>query len=89
VPLAKPVTKGPFSGAGVRLDGKAAKPRTMSTSSMNGLAETPTTGRPSCVEELPPVVPDESYRPGSLDFIRYNYKCRTVLEQELKEVKAN
>jgi len=79
MPFVPPVVKGPFSGAGVRLDGKAGKPRTTSTSSLGAMAESTSTARPTTVEELPPVVPDENYRPGSLEFIRYNYKCRSVL----------
>jgi hypothetical protein len=83
VPLNRPATSGPFSGSGQRLDGKAAKARTMSTSSVSGLVETPTTGRPTCVEDLPPVVPDENYKPGALEFIRYNYKNLSELKRDL------
>lgn len=85
MPLSKPVKAGPFAGSGQRLDGKVSKARTMSTSSANGLVETPTSGRPTCVEDLPPVVPDENYRPGALDFIRYNYKNLSVLKSEFAE----
>ncbi|KAI6187230.1 hypothetical protein M3Y98_00220200 [Aphelenchoides besseyi] len=81
-----PPTSGPFSGSGVRLDGKTAKSRTVSTSSLGRLDSTtpppPTVESPS---DLPPVVPDESYQPGSLDFVRYNYKNRSVIEAALRE----
>lgn len=83
MPLNRPAKTGPFAGSGQRLDGKVAKVRTMSTSSANGLVETPSTGRPTCVGDLPPVVPDENYKPGALDFIRYNYKNLTELKREL------
>ncbi|KAI6222488.1 hypothetical protein M3Y99_01496200 [Aphelenchoides fujianensis] len=77
---------GPFGGSGVRLDGKTTKPRTISTSSLGGLEST--TPPPPAVEtpaDLPPVVPDESYQPGALDFVRYNYKNRSVLATALRE----
>ncbi|KAI6228879.1 hypothetical protein M3Y99_01180400 [Aphelenchoides fujianensis] len=80
---------GPFGGSGVRLDGKTTKPRTISTSSLGGLEST--TPPPPAVEtpaDLPPVVPDESYQPGALDFVRYNYKNRSVLEAALREKQA-
>jgi hypothetical protein len=83
----KPAKSGPFSSAGVRLDGKTAKVRTTSTSSFNAHAETPTTGRPTNVEELPDVVVDESYRPGTLEFTRYNYKNLSTLKQDILESK--
>jgi ubiquitin fusion degradation protein 1 len=85
LPVVPPVVTGPFSGAGFRLDGKAAKPRTTSTSSLGALAKATTPARPTPVEELPPVVPDENYRPGSLEFIRYNYKCRSIIEASHKD----
>ncbi|KAI6175970.1 hypothetical protein M3Y97_00748200 [Aphelenchoides bicaudatus] len=85
VPISKPAKTGPFSGGGQRLDGKVTKPRTMSTSSANGLVESATNGKATSIDDLPPVVVDENYKPGTLEFIRYNYKNLSVLKQEMQE----
>lgn len=58
----------------------------VSGSVSNNKAEASGVGRPTRVEDLPPVMPDENYKPGSLEFIRYNYKNLSVLKQELAEI---
>lgn len=84
VPPKQPKRDQPFASSGVRLDGKSVKQRTVSSSSSlgpsNSLDQPPTPA-----EELADVVPDENYRPGRLDFVRYAYKNRAVLEKELRE----
>ncbi|CAI4227127.1 unnamed protein product [Auanema sp. JU1783] len=64
-----------FSGSGVRLDGKK-KPSSNSICSE---------GIPDSVEALGPVVCISDYKPGTLHFMRYDYKSRVVMEKEINE----
>ncbi|CAD5226004.1 unnamed protein product [Bursaphelenchus xylophilus] len=75
-----------FGGSGVRLDGKVSKSRTVSTSSA-GPSRDSVEKAPEPEEQIAEVIPDESYRPGQLDFIRYAYKNRELLEKEIREKK--
>jgi hypothetical protein len=84
-------TAGPFAGSGFRL-GKSTnsdKPRATSTTSASTAIESVNSSRPTCIEDLPPVVPDENYHPGQLEFIRYNYKSLSVLKEELQTQTKN
>lgn len=65
-----------FSGEGMRLDGKAVKPRQQSSSSLSSADASPA---------LAAIVPREDYQPGSLGFVRYNYRNRAVLQEEARK----
>uniref|UniRef100_A0A915Q7M5 Uncharacterized protein n=1 Tax=Setaria digitata TaxID=48799 RepID=A0A915Q7M5_9BILA len=62
-----------FSGTGHRLDGK-------SKSSITSLAE-----MESAERSLPQLTVNTNYTPGKLEFVRYEYKCRSLMEKELVE----
>ncbi|VDN00909.1 unnamed protein product [Thelazia callipaeda] len=64
----------PFSGAGYRLDGKLKS----SSSSLD---------MENLERSLPQLTVDVNYSPGKLDFIRYKYKCRSLVEKELAKEK--
>ncbi|KAH7725498.1 ubiquitin fusion degradation protein UFD1 containing protein [Aphelenchoides avenae] len=67
-----------FSGEGMRLDGKAVKPRQMSSSSLSSADASGST-------PIAAIVPREDYQPGSLTFVRYNYRNRAVLQEEARK----
>ncbi|KAK6105721.1 Ubiquitin fusion degradation protein UFD1 family protein [Brugia pahangi] len=62
-----------FTGAGHRLDGK-------SKSSTTSLTEMEAAER-----SLPQLVVNTNYTPGKLEFVRYEYKCRSLMEKELAD----
>ncbi|KAL3997366.1 Ubiquitin fusion degradation protein UFD1 family protein [Acanthocheilonema viteae] len=62
-----------FTGTGHRLDGK-------SKSSTTSLTEMETAER-----SLPHLTVNTNYSPGKLEFVRYEYKCRSLMEKELAE----
>ncbi|MCP9261062.1 Ubiquitin fusion degradation protein UFD1 [Dirofilaria immitis] len=62
-----------FSGTGHRLDGKS---KSLTTS----LTEMETVER-----SLPQLTVNSNYTPGKLEFVRYEYKCRSLMEKELTE----
>uniref|UniRef100_F1LAY4 Ubiquitin fusion degradation protein 1 n=1 Tax=Ascaris suum TaxID=6253 RepID=F1LAY4_ASCSU len=61
-----------FTGSGHRLDGK-----TKSQTSLAELADSE--------NKLPQLVVETNYEPGSLTFVRYDYKNRSLMEKELAE----
>lgn len=62
-----------FSGTGHRLDGKQK-------SSSNSLASSGSNDHTPL-----PLTVDTEYTPGTLSFVRYNYKCRSLMEKEQNE----
>ncbi|KJH48476.1 ubiquitin fusion degradation protein UFD1 [Dictyocaulus viviparus] len=69
-----------FSGSGQRLDGKKkASSSSLAADQGKELLDKLTT--------LPPVVCNADYKPGKLNFIRYDYKSRFETERELQEAK--
>lgn len=66
----------------MRLDGKATKPKQPSSSSLSAADSA------STAPVLGAIVPREDYVPGSLSFVRYNYRNRSVLEQEARKKAA-
>ncbi|OZC07624.1 ubiquitin fusion degradation protein UFD1 [Onchocerca flexuosa] len=62
-----------FCGTGHRLDGK-------SKSSTTSLTEMEAAER-----SLPQLTVNVNYIPGKLEFVRYDYKCRSLMEKELAE----
>lgn len=93
VDIPKPREWAPFQGEGMRLDeGRKSKARTISTSSnadMQQLGRSGSTASMQAAGTVTPVIaeviPDENYHPGSLTFVRYNYKNRYTLEREKRE----
>ncbi|CAG9539783.1 unnamed protein product [Cercopithifilaria johnstoni] len=62
-----------FTGTGHRLDGKLK-------SSTTSLTEMEAAER-----SLPQLTVNTNYSPGKLEFVRYEYKCRSLMEKELAE----
>jgi len=92
VPLPKAPSSGPFVGSGCRLDGKSTKVRTVSTSSTGSMVAGPATNGAVPMPEVPEiadVIPDENYHPGVLTFVRYDYKNRSCLEQQIREAQRD
>ncbi|VDM38983.1 unnamed protein product [Toxocara canis] len=65
-----------FGGSGHRLDGKTRS----SQSSLSELADSES--------KLPQLVVETDYKPGSLTFVRYDYKNRSLMEKELDKAKS-
>ncbi|PAV76206.1 hypothetical protein WR25_21346 [Diploscapter pachys] len=70
-----------FSGSGLRLDGRK-KPSSNSVCSESGVGTSNGTAEEPVIT---PVVCNESYVPGQLSFVRYDYKNRVELEKEMRE----
>lgn len=83
VPILKEI-KSAFVGAGQRLDGKkgnSSNSQTRPSTSLHACAAEENS--PSCE-----MIPDVDYRPGTLRFVRYNYKNFHKLESEKKEIES-
>uniref|UniRef100_A0A0K0ES12 Ubiquitin fusion degradation protein 1 homolog n=1 Tax=Strongyloides stercoralis TaxID=6248 RepID=A0A0K0ES12_STRER len=73
LPSFKEINAKIFQGEGIRLDGKTKK------------KVTKTDDKEFIMKALPEIVVNEDYKPGTLTFTRYNYKNRTILENQIKE----
>lgn len=77
-----------FGGSGARLDGKSLKSRSVSTSSAgtsSAMDQAPSSTPVPEAQDLAEVEPIEDYHPGQLDFVRYAYKNKALLEKEIRE----
>uniref|UniRef100_A0A0N5C2H0 Ubiquitin fusion degradation protein 1 homolog n=1 Tax=Strongyloides papillosus TaxID=174720 RepID=A0A0N5C2H0_STREA len=73
LPSFKEINEKVFQGEGMRLDGKSKK---------KNINENVKEFK---MKALPEIVVNEDYKPGTLSFKRYNYKNRSLLEQQIKE----
>ncbi|KAK0408653.1 hypothetical protein QR680_004075 [Steinernema hermaphroditum] len=75
----KPKTAEAFAGSGTRLDGRQRSKVLVESKKKDKKPE------PEPELQLKQIEVFEDYVPGQLKFIRYNYKNRSLLEQDLKE----